>query len=195
VDRGVRAFIFNYVVRPPLLIIGSLVRVMYWSLYGWWGEKRYLAKAQKKLTEQIVAEFSFLFEEHNAKLIPNEAAGNRMLAGWSFVTLSVEGLLLRFIPWRDTRQVHIASEHHPRDWQDLSELLNVIDPNNSHNHSIVVFQDAARILKKDWNLVKEAFSPERYPAIKNQLEQEHRFAMAATRLVQNEINRRLYPDK
>jgi hypothetical protein len=195
VNRRTRAVIFNYGVRPPLLIIGGIVRSLYWLLYGWWGEKRYLAKAQKKLTEQIEREFSFLFDEHKAKIIPNERTGDRMLAGWSVVTLSVEGLLLRFVPWRDTRQVHIASEHLPIEWQDLSAILNAIDPDNSHNHSIIVFQDAARILRKDWNLIKEAFSPERYPSIKEQLRQEHRVAMGITRMVQNEVNRKLYPDE
>ena len=194
-NRRVRAFVFNYLLRPPLLVAGSVVRLLYWSLYGWWGEKRYLARAQRMLTEEIVAEFSFLFDEHNAKVIPIEETNSRILAGWSFVTLSVEGLLLRFVPWRDTRQVHVASENMPGQWQDLSEVLDVIDPENSHDHSIVAFRDAARILRRDWLLVKAALSSERYPAVRKQLEQGHRVAMASAKMMENEINRRLYPDK
>lgn len=140
-DRQTRAFAHNYLVRPPILVIGSFVRAVYWLLYGWWGEKLYLAKAQKSLTQEITSEFSFLFEAHKAKVIPNDGLETRMLAGWPFITISVEGLLLRFVPWRDTRQVHIASERLPREWQDLSRVLNIMDPENSNSHLIVTFQD------------------------------------------------------
>lgn len=54
---------------------------------------------------------------------------------------------------------------------------------------------AARLLSTNFALIKSAFSPDRYPEIKKQLEQEHRYAMAVTRLVQNDINRHLYPDE
>lgn len=192
-DRRVRGFI-GHLIMPPLAVIVFIVRGCYGLFYGWWGEKRYNAKQQEKLEQQILAEFSFLFHDRNGRVVPNQI-DNHMLTGWPVVTVSVDGLLVCFIKWRDERRVLIASERVPNDWHDLSKVLNVVEPDEARDHSFASFETAATVLNRGWALVKEAFSPEQYPEVKNQLQRDHRQAMAATRLMGREMNRRLYPDR
>jgi hypothetical protein len=110
------------------------------------------------------------------------------------VTVAAEGLLFRFVHWRDNRQLHVASERLPREWQELSKVLNVMESDNFSRYSAVSFEDSAHLLEHHLDLVMKAFSPDRYSDLKDQLEHAYRYDMAATRQLQNEINRKLYPD-
>jgi hypothetical protein len=194
VDQKTKRFIFNYIVRPPLLLVGSVVRPLYWLLYGWWGEKRFVAKQQERLTREVRSQFSFLFSNHNAKTIPNGDIGHLALLQCPVVTLAAEGLLFRFIHWRDERQLHIASERLPHEWQELSKVLNVMEPDKFSRYPAASFEDSAHLLEQHLDLVTKAFSSDRYTDVKDQLEHAYRHDMAATRQLQTEINRRLYPD-
>jgi hypothetical protein len=190
-SRQVRRFIFEVVIKPPLTVIGSVVISLYWVLYGWWGERRFTAKEQGKLVQEIQEQFWFLFGERNGQIVANKDTGHLSKLKSPIVTVAVDGLLFRFIHWRDDRQVHVASERLPSEWHELSAVLNVMEPDKVLRHSVVFFQDAARLLRDHFDLVKGAFSPDRYSQLKEQLEHAYRYEMGVTRQVQDEINRGL----
>ena len=70
-------------------------------------------------------------------------------------------------------------------------MLNAIDPNNITRHSILFFEDAARLLRGHLGSVRTLFGTDRYPETVRQLEEKHRDEMTATRQFQDEINRQL----
>jgi hypothetical protein len=104
-SRQVRRFIFEVVIKPPLTVIGSVVISLYWVLYGWWGERRFTAKEQGKLVQEIQEQFWFLFGECNGRIVANKDTGHLSKLKSPIVTVAVDGLLFRFIHWRDDRQV------------------------------------------------------------------------------------------
>src|SRR5437773_7812954 len=109
-SRQVRRFIFEVVIKPPLTVIGAFVISIYWVLYGWWGEKRFMAKEQSKLVQEVQEQLSFLFGERNAQIVANKDTGHLSKLKSPIVTVAVDGLLFRFVHWRDNRQVYVASE-------------------------------------------------------------------------------------
>lgn len=66
-----------------------------------------------------------------------------------------------------------------------------MEPDKVRRHSVIFFQDATRLRRDDMDRIKEAFSPDRYPQVKQQLENAYRYEMAVTRQVQNEIKPRI----
>src|SRR5262249_46560375 len=108
------------------------------------------------------------------------------------VTVAVEGLLLRFVHWRDNRQVHVASAAMPSEWHELSAFINSMEPDSVARHSIVFFQDAEQLLRSHLDLLKKGFSQDRYQGIKQQLEDQRGREMATTRQMQDRINSKLY---
>lgn len=189
--REFKEFLID-VLRPPALTIGFVIKGLYRLLIGWWYEPRVRTLQQNHLLQEVQEQFGFLFTTHTARIVSNDDIGQLAALDCPVVTVSAEGLLLRFIEHRGTRRVHVASERLPTEWHDLSSVLNAIEPDKVRRHSIVFFQDAARLLGGDWDLVRAAFSPERYPELREQLEHAYGREMAVTLEVQDEINRKLY---
>ncbi len=180
------------VLKPPALVIGFVVKGFYRLLIGWWYDKRVRVRQQNQLLQEVQEQFHFLFATHDAEIVANSDIGHLAALDCPIVTVSVEGLFVRFIEHRGTRQVHVASERLPKELQELSSVLNAMEPDKVRRHSVIFFQDAARLLERDWNLVKRAFSPDRYTELREQLEHAYGHEMAVTREVQDEINRKLY---
>jgi len=150
-----------------------------------------MAKEQSKLTQEVQERFWFLFGERGGQIVANKDTGQLSKLKSTVVTVAVDGLLFRFVHWRDNRQVHVASERLPDEWHELSAILDVMEPDKVRRHSVIFFQDAIALLRDHMDRIKEAFSPDRYPQVKQQLEHAYRYEMAVTRQVQNEINRGL----
>ena len=66
--------------------------------------------------------------------------------------------------------MHVASERLPDEWHELSAILDVMEPDKVRRHSVIFFQDAIALLRDHMDRIKEAFSPDRYPQVKQQLE-------------------------
>jgi hypothetical protein len=188
--RETKQFIGNYVVAPPLRVIGFVVKTLYWVLGGWWFDKRFNAAQQKRLVQEVEKDFWILFAQHNGRIVANEHTEH--LGNWPIVTVAAEGLLFRFIRARDEQGVYVASEGAPSEWHDLGYVLSAVEPDTVARHSIVYFSDATKLLSSHWDSLKNGFSQERYPGIKRQLEEERRRGMAVSRQFMDELNRRLY---
>jgi hypothetical protein len=160
-----------------------------------WGEKRFMAKEQARLVQEIHNKFWFLFAQFGAEIIPNTDMGHLALLQCPIVTVAADGLLFRFVHWRDSRQVHIASERLPNEWQELSAVLNVVEPDEIRRHSILSFDDAAGLLRGHLDQLKEIFLPERYPEVKLHLDAANNYDRVISKQAETEINRRLYPDR
>src|ERR1700756_1413485 len=114
------------VLTPPARAIGFVLGNVYSLLFGWY-DKRRRAENQNLLEQEVRDRMSFL-AERKPRIVPNTEARNLRGLNASLVTIAVEGLLLRFIRWREVFQVHVASERMPNDWHELSLVLSLIDP-------------------------------------------------------------------
>jgi acyl carrier protein phosphodiesterase len=189
--RGLNAFVID-ILRPPALAIGFVIRKTYWLFYGWWGEPRFEAKERERLAKEIQDKFGFLFEQFDAQIVPNTDIGHFAALHCPIVTVSCSDLLFRFIRWHDNHQVHVAAERVPIEWQELSELVSAIEPSEPRRGSILSFDDAAHVLKDHFNRIKEAFTQEHYPGVKQQIAQTHDYERAVAEQWEKEINRRIY---
>jgi hypothetical protein len=182
------------VSTPPVRAIGFVVGGAFSLLYGPF-YRRHVADRQEQLEDEVKYQLVSLFRGHNARIIQNTEARNLHGLGASLVTVAVDGLLLRFIRWREVFQVHVASERLPNDWYELSEVLSVIDPIETiRPGAIGDFTDFTRSLGPNMVRLKEAFSPEQYPRLEKQMSEVRAFGRVVTRQWETEINRRLYPD-
>ena len=192
-SREFRKWLIAFLAPPARAIgfvVGGVFSLLYRPFY-----RRHVADRQEQLEDEVKYQLASLFRGHNARIIPNTEAQNLHGLDASFVTVAVDGLLLRFIRWRDVFQVHVASERLPNDWHELSEVLSVIDPAEIiRPGAIRDFTDFSRSLRPNLVRLIEAFSPERYPQLEKQLSEVRAFGHVVTRQWETEINRRLYPD-
>ena len=137
---------------PPLRVLGFVVGGVFSLLYKPF-YRRHVAERQEQLEDDVKERLSFLFGEHNARITQNTEARNLEGLDASLVTVAVDGLLLRFIRWREVFQVHVASERAPNDWHELSSVLSVIDRGETiRTGAIRDFTDLSRSLRP--NLVR-----------------------------------------
>jgi hypothetical protein len=182
-------------MTPPVRAVGFIVRILEWSLIGWWYEKRVRVRIQAELLKEVGEQFWFLFSERNARIVPNANLGHLeslVSSGWPVVTLATDEFLLRSFRWLDNYRVHVAPARLPSEWHELSAVLNAMEPDKVGRHSIVFLLDAARLLRQYLDVLEQAFSEQRYPKLKEQLEEFDRYDRVVTKQVETEINRSLY---
>ena len=189
-NRQLRFFFFEYVVKPPLVVVGFIFKGLYWITYGWWGEGRFFQKQLRRLEVEIRDLFWFLFSEHSGEIVQNGDIGHLARLQASVVTVSVGNLLVRFVEWRDEQQVHIASKQSPSEWYGLLSALRAMD--QEVESRIFGFRDAADLLHRNLKQLEEAFSPVIDPELRKRVLLDRDYDRAATRQLENEINRRLY---
>jgi hypothetical protein len=183
------------VLTPPFRALGFIAGNIYSLLFGW-HDKRLIAENQRVFNREVRDQLSFLFAEHQARIIPNTEARNLMGLNASVVTLAVGGLLLRFIRWRDEFRVPVASERTPNDWHELSLLLSVIEtPEHPQRRAIYWLSDVRQWLRFSLDRITTAMSEPEYPLVEERLAEVGKYDRAATRQWETEINRRLYPDR
>lgn len=190
-NRKLTKFLIE-VLTPPARIVGFGVNIMYWCLIGWWYEKRVRVALTTGLLKNVQDQFWFLFAQHRAFIVPNGDIGHLATLDCSVVTVSAEGLVLRFVSWRDDFQVHVAPAHLPGEWHELSSVLNAIQPENVQRRSITLLQDAAQLLRQNFDSIERALSVEEYPRTKVQIIEGDKYDRAVTRQFEVEVNRFLH---
>jgi hypothetical protein len=186
-DVRARRFFINNVVRPPVVVIGFLVKGLYWLIVGWWFEPRYDKRQREKLEKSVRNEFSFLFVKHQARILSTTE-----LHGWPVVTVFSEGLLIQFLRWRDECHVRITPEKNPASWIQLLTLLNLIEPETNFPPDLVSFAEASKLLHDRWKLIRSASVPDFSPELKLEIENSGEQNRFRTRQQAIEINQELY---
>ena len=93
------------------------------SLLDWWA-KRELRLKEDKLRKCICQDLSFLFSDWGATFVPNEAYSSK--SGVVHATLEVGQLRLRAVSFRDGFYMEIAAAHAPKQWEEVSTVLQAI---------------------------------------------------------------------
>jgi len=66
-------------IRPPVLIVGFVVKTIYRTVFGWWLDPWLQRKANQSLTEDVRANLPFLFPKGGRRRAsPDQGASIRL---------------------------------------------------------------------------------------------------------------------
>ncbi len=173
--------------RWLIAILGPPVRMV---------DKKLARRAISQLEQEIHQQLSFLFSSHSAQMMPIKEIGSLKDIGWPTITVSVGGLLLRFMRCLGELQVYVAPEQRPDDWVELSLLLSLIEvPRGVKRRPDYRMSEVAEWLRSSLDSIIAIYSDDRYSELKERLAEVQNYDRLVARQWETEINRRLYPDK
>jgi hypothetical protein len=194
VDKRARHRIVNtliiFVVRPPLVLIGVVVKAIYYLSFGWWLDPKLTRRLHEDLVSDIHKWLGFLFTDYGARIIPNDQEPPALF-DFAMVTLSVGDLVFRIFRGRGDVTLRVASSRIPNEFHEFSTLLSAMD-SGVKRQGFSHLMDIERILKPHMNELKEAFTAQRFPQIKDELLRIYARDRVITKQWETEINRRLY---
>jgi hypothetical protein len=155
-----------------VLVIGFIATRTFGLFFGYWAGLYLRRKRRRELTQEIQTELYLLLE--NGKIVENGELGHLAMIKPTVVTVASEGLLFRFIRWRNNFQLHVSSERLPGEWHELAEIINYMLPDEVTRQSIHSIQDVRRLLYDHLDLVKKAFSVDNYGDMKKKLDDQYR---------------------
>ncbi len=145
-------------VRPPLMVLGFIAKAIY-SLFFWRADKRLAQKHQEMLAASVKAELSFLFNEYDGVIIPNQGVPFPPGFDYAIVTLEVGELLFRFIRGRGDLDVQVAAKSDATDWHDVTLVISAIEePEDMKRKSFLSLSDFAPLLRRNMSRLIDAFS-------------------------------------
>ncbi len=183
-----------YELMRPIVLIGSVLSKVDSFLFGRY-HIRASRRSERRFADEIQLNLSFLFTEYNGKIVLDRTIKYPRPFDYASVIVATDGLCWRFFRGRGELRVWVAPETAPNDWEELSSVLDAIEPDTAQCHSIMFLKDAARLLRSHMDLLKKALSPNRYPELKERLAEMHKYERGVARQWETEINRRLYPDR
>jgi hypothetical protein len=113
-----RALVLEYVLRPPLLVLGFVMGKLYNPCFGWL-DKRVARQYEQRFTEDIRRYLPSFFAEHGAEIIPNEGTPFPPSFDGAYVTVAIGNSRLRFVRGRGDFSVFVASAFAPNSWEDF----------------------------------------------------------------------------
>jgi hypothetical protein len=156
-DRSTKRWILMNVVRPPLLVLGFVMKPIslpFGLLFGLL-DRTLARRDERRLGLDIAEAMPFLFADYGGRIVPNEGVPFPPGFDYAFVTVAVDNLLIRFCRGRGDLDLYIGSKTHPRDLQELGLVLGLLDKQGDHKRwGIVNLRDAAQVLKQHMNLLK-----------------------------------------
>jgi hypothetical protein len=186
--------VFAYVCVPIVLVIRFVFSGLYSIFFAWWLTDILANRTQQEFTGRVRAHLDYLFVEHGAKVVPNE--GNKTKPGIYFkrITVAAEGVRLCLTEWRGEIRVHAAPVFAPAESFEISAVLMVVVPEKwpGQRPTYIALRDFANLLYPRWEAVREAFSEEHYPEVREKLAEVHDRETRMTGRLEDRINRGLY---
>lgn len=157
----------NELIRPPVLLVGFVVKTIYRATFGWWLDPWLQRKANQSLIDDVRANLPFLFpnggvvEHPQVRVLPFDYAS---------VEVSWENLLFSFTRGREETNVVVAPRHAPNMSYELGPVIAALeDGRYSDRHAINDLRNAADLLQPHLQALNRAFSERDFPAIKQKL--------------------------
>ena len=154
-------------IRPPILLLGFVVKTIYRTMFGWWLDPRLQRKANQSLIEDVRVNLPFLFpkgsvvEHPRIRVLPFDYASVEI--GW-------ENLLFSFTRGRDETNVVVAPRHAPNMSYELGPVIAAIKGTRySDRYAINDLRDAANLLQPHLQALNTAFSEHDFPTSKQKL--------------------------
>ena len=128
-DRRAQRWIVMNIVRPPLLMLGFVLKPI-GLLFGLL-DRPIASRHEKQLRLDIAEAMPFLFSEHGGHSVPNEGVPFPPSFDYAFVTVAVDNLLIRFCRGRGELDLRVGSKTRSRDLHELGLVLGILDKGRS----------------------------------------------------------------
>lgn len=140
-------FALKYIVAPPLVFAGKLLSVVFGPAST--ALDRYFARREAERLEQDVRnELSFLFNEHQGRIVPTPNVSFPPGFDYAFVTVEAGNVRIRFCRGRGELDVGVGAKRKPLDIYDLRLVLSLLDDAEEPDRgSIVDLRHASRLLR------------------------------------------------
>jgi hypothetical protein len=154
-------------VRPPVLLVGFVVKTIYRAAFGWWLDPWLQRRANQLLIEDIRAKLPFLFPDGSIvqhpqiRVLPFDYASVEV--GWG-------NLLFSFTRGREETNVVVAPRHAPNMCYELGPVIAALE-NRRYTECDAVndLYDAANLVQPYLQTLNAAFSERDFPIIKQKL--------------------------
>lgn len=159
----IKAF-FIEVLRPLILLIFFLLKVLWIVAFSWWVNPLLDRQMRNSFTSEIRQVMPFLFDRFGGRVIPDpSAAGNDY--GLSYVSIASQDLIFKFSKWRsEDYRVRVSSVYSPTDFYDLVDALRAIDL--AQNQQFSPYPESllqySRLLEPRYELLVESFREENF---------------------------------
>jgi hypothetical protein len=177
----------------PVIFLGGFVQKVYKVLFGR-VELQSSIEAEEQLAQRIRREIPFLFDEYEGRIVPDVTVKHPRPFDYASVIVATDEMLFRFFQGCDELRIWVAAPRAPTEWNDIFQVLVALDEKNPPKW-ILFWSDATSLLRPRIDKLSEAFSEQRYPAMKDRLLKLRAHERAVIREQEIELSRRLYPDK
>jgi thiosulfate reductase cytochrome b subunit len=160
--RQLFRFFILYLIRPVLLLCGALISSVYNVLFAWWLNPWTFKRRQARFEHEIQTEYSWLFDEYDARIMPMKHY--RRAFDYVMATVALGDLLLRFVRGNAEFRVDIAPAHAPNDWHDFAEAIGLASDveslrNGARSYRMANFR---QLFEANFERLRLFFSAEEY---------------------------------
>lgn len=151
------------IVRPILLAVGFVVKLIYAVLFAWWVHPWVQRKGNAKLIGEIQAQLAFLVLQDSANM-------KAIRADWPTVELSWENVLLTIVRWHDEISVMVAPRSAPGKAYLLGHVIAAMENRHlSDRYAVNDLSDAAELLRPRLEALNAALSPREWVSLEQRL--------------------------
>ena len=154
-------------VRPIVLLLVFVTKIIYRVLFGWWLDRWLQRKQNRSLLDDIRRTLHFLFPDGHVVQHPQI----RVLPfDYASAEINWENLLFSFTRGREEVSVLVAPRHAPNLSYELGPLVAAVE-NRQYSELDVIgsLTDVANLLRPRLELLNAAFSEQEFPRTRERL--------------------------
>jgi hypothetical protein len=145
-----------FVLRPTLLMFGLVLAGAYKLIFGWWLDERSHRKRYENFRKELQVKVPALFTKLDGKFVPNDRKYPRAF-DYVVVSVSVQGMVFRYIRGREDFTVAVALETGPGGWREASEVVRS-SPQFSESNGVAEYHSLngfGRFLDANFSILQE----------------------------------------
>lgn len=161
-ERRTKQQLFE-LLRPPLLALGFLVKVVWIVLCAWWFNPWARRKANAHLMADVKSELFCVTSQQSA-------AVNVLRETWPTIRISWSNLLITVVRFRGDVTVSVAPRHLPAESYELGPVIAALEHRHFSQQDVVnTLPDAGNLLRPRLQALNAAFSPQEFSQIRSRI--------------------------
>ncbi len=154
------------VIRPPLLLLGFVVKTIYLTVIGWWLDPWLQRKQHRALLDDVERNLYFIVSQATAITSPSEV----LPFDYASVEIVWENLFLVVTRGREELNLSIAPNHARDELSQLGPTIAALENRHfSERDAIYSLAEAAALLRPRLQFLNAAFSPQEYARTKTRI--------------------------
>ena len=148
-------------IRPPIRLVGFVVKTIYRTIFGWWLDPWLQRKANESLVDDVRASLPFLFPSGTIAEHPQI----RVLSfDYASIEIAWENVLFSFTRGREETNVLVAPRHAPNMSYELGPVIAAIkDSHYSDRYAVNHLRGAANLLQPNLERFEHSIFGKRVP--------------------------------